>query len=276
MHLIAHDTVPFPRYGRCRDEIDQTALVGDMRLTVLGGGGVWPTPEQPCGGYLLERDGFSLLIDPGYGVMAQLLRRMDPEQLGAILVTHGHPDHCADLNPLLRSRVLPRAGTPPLPVLAPPGAIDAVIALDWDGVDLESGYRLQPLHPPDPALIGPFRVGTRLLPHFVPNVGVRIEAGGRAVVVTGDCGPDPGVVALARDADVVLAEATYVDEVPARHRGRLSSAADAAGAAAAAGAQRLILTHAWPGTDADVALSAARRFFDGRLDAARPGLEVTF
>lgn len=35
LHLIAHDTVTFPGYGPCRDEIDQTALVGNMRLTVL-------------------------------------------------------------------------------------------------------------------------------------------------------------------------------------------------------------------------------------------------
>lgn len=36
-----------------------------MRLTVLGGCGGWPAAGLACSGYLVEHDGFRLLIDPG-------------------------------------------------------------------------------------------------------------------------------------------------------------------------------------------------------------------
>jgi ribonuclease BN (tRNA processing enzyme) len=245
-----------------------------MRLTVLGGGGAWPQAGQACGGYLVEHEGFFLLIDPGYATLPELLRRIGADQVGAVLITHGHPDHRADLNPLLRARVLPLSGTAPLPVFAPPGAIDAVIALDWDGVDLSAAYRHRPLRPPEPVRIGPFEVATQELPHFVPNVGVRVETDGAALAYTGDSGPHHGKDLLARDVDVFLAEATYPDAVPERHHGHLSSAIDAASSATRAGAHRLVLTHLWPGVDPAAAARAARELFAGRVDIARPGLEV--
>jgi ribonuclease BN (tRNA processing enzyme) len=72
--------------------------------------------------------------------------------------------------------------------------------------------------------IGPFRAGTRLLPHWVPNAGVRLTAGGRTLAYTGDSGPAREVVELARGADVLLAEATYPGQVPPSSRPYLSSA----------------------------------------------------
>jgi ribonuclease BN (tRNA processing enzyme) len=101
-----------------------------MRLTVLGACGGWPSPGQACSGFLVEHEGFRLVLDLGYGTVPRLLEHLPAEQLDAVLISHGHPDHCADLNPLLRARVLGAAQARPLPVHAPPGAVDAVLALD--------------------------------------------------------------------------------------------------------------------------------------------------
>jgi ribonuclease BN (tRNA processing enzyme) len=103
-----------------------------VRLTVLGGCGAWPAAGQACGGYLVEHDGFRLLIDPGYATLPRLLQSIDADEVDAVLVSHGHPDHCADLNPLLRARTF-RDDRPPaaaLPAYAPPGALGPVLALD--------------------------------------------------------------------------------------------------------------------------------------------------
>jgi len=155
-----------------------------VRLTVLGGCGGWPAAGEACSGYLVEHEGFWLLIDPGYAVLPQLLLYLTAEQVDAVLISHGHPDHCADLNPLLRARALQdrSAGAPPIPPLpihSLPGATDAVLALDRPGM-LDDPYQLHEFEAGQTLTVGPFEIVTRALPHSRPNVGVRVMAGGVA------------------------------------------------------------------------------------------------
>lgn len=236
-----------------------------MRLTVLGGGGVWPAAGGACGGFLVTHDGFRLLVDPGFAVMPRLLQVVSAHEVDAVYVTHGHPDHCADLNPLLRARALSGVDAPSLPVYAPDGAVDAVLALDRAGM-LDCDVR--PVA--DRFYIGPFAVRTWMLPHSLPNAGIRLTAGGEVLAYTGDSGPCADVVDLARDADVFIAEATFLDVVPDGARGVLSSARDAGRQGTLAGAGRLLLTHLQPGTDPAAAIDVARGEFDGQVAVAAP------
>jgi len=244
-----------------------------MRFTVLGGCGAWPEAGQACSGYLIEHDGFRLVLDLGYATMPRLLGYVAAESVDAVVVSHGHPDHCADLNPLLRARALRDRPAAPLPVYAPPGALDAVLALDRPGM-LTAAYDLREFTPGEGFDIGPFQVLTRLLPHWVTNAGIRLTAGGTAVVYTGDSGPSPEIARLARDADMLLAEASYVDQVPEDAREFLSSARQAGGQAAAAEVGRLLLTHLFPGTVAAAAGDAAADAYRGRIGVATGGLVV--
>jgi ribonuclease BN (tRNA processing enzyme) len=98
--------------------------------------------------------------------------------------------------------------------------------------------------------IGPLQAETCLLPHWVPHAGVRLAAGGRVLAYTGDSGPDAGLADLAHHADLLLAEATYMDEVPEDSRYYLSSPRSAGRLAADGCVGRLLLTPLWPGTDA--------------------------
>ncbi|WP_218896123.1 MBL fold metallo-hydrolase [Micromonospora purpureochromogenes] len=242
-----------------------------VRLTVLGGCGAWPEAGQACSGYLVEHDGFRLLVDLGYATVPRLLEHITADQVDAVFISHGHPDHCADLNPLLRARALRDDPPAPLPVYALPGALDAVLALDRPGM-LAAAYVLHEITVGSRLDIGPFRAQTRLLPHWVPNAGVRLAAGDRVLAYTGDTGPSPDVVELARDADLLLAEATYVDEVPEDSRRYLSSARQVGRQAADAGVRHLLLTHLWPGTDPAAARAAAGDRYDGEIGAATADL----
>ena len=263
-----------------------------MRLTVLGGSGAWPTADQGCGGFLVEHEGFRLLIDPGYATLPRLLASGHPvDTLDAVLVSHGHPDHCADLNPLLRARHLATdrpapSPPPPLPLHAPRGALDAVLALDKRSM-LAGSYRLHEFWPTSGEgsgegvffEIGPFRVEARLLPHFVPNAGFRLTApDGTVLAYTGDTGPSPAVPRLARDADLFLCEATYVHEVPdPTDAPYLLTAALAGAYAERAGVRDLLLTHLWPGTDPARSLASAEAHFGGdggQVRVTLPGLVV--
>lgn len=245
-----------------------------MRLTVLGGCGAWPTAVQACSGYLVEYAGFRLLVDPGYATLPRLLLHTTADAIDAVLVSHGHPDHCADLNPLLRARGLSDSPPPALPVFAPHGAVDAVLALDRPGM-LAEAYRLRGFRPGERLEIGPFTADTLLLPHFVPNAGIRLRTPESVLVYTGDTGPSDEIPRLAEGADLFLSEATYVHQVPSPTDAPYLLTARLAGRyAQQAGVARLLLTHLWPGTEPSAAEEAAAEAFDRPLGVASPGLVV--
>jgi ribonuclease BN (tRNA processing enzyme) len=243
-----------------------------MRLTVIGGSGGYPGHGRPCSGYLVEADGFTLLIDPGYGV-ATALSADNTLTFNAVMVSHAHPDHCADLNPILRAHAWADPPRPPLPLYALPGALDAALALDRPEV-LAGAYALHELADGGELRVGPFQIRTAALPHPRPNLGLRMDAGGRSVVYTGDCGPSEQLVGLADGVDVLLAEASYAEAVPEELVGSLSCAADVGREAAAARVHRLVLTHLMPRTDEAEAVAAAAQSFAGSISVARPGLVV--
>jgi len=250
---------------------DPAGRVLRVRLTVLGSCGAWPEAGQACSGFLVEHDGFRLLLDLGYAVVPRLLEHVAAGQIDAVFISHGHPDHCADLNPLLRARVLGGDALPPLAVYAPPGALDAVLALDRPGM-LDDGYVRHELTIGSGLDIGPFHARTRLLPHSRPNAGVRLTAAGQVLAYTGDTGPSGGVADLAREAGLLLAEASFVDQVPEDLADSLSSASLQGRQAAAAGAGRLLLTHLMPGTDPAAARAAAEHGYRGEAGVATAGL----
>jgi len=94
-------------------------------------------------------------VDLGYATVPRLLQLLPAEQADAVFISHRHPDHCADLNPLLRARALCDALAPALPVRALPGAVDAVLALEM----LAEAYALHEFSAGASLHIGPFRAG---------------------------------------------------------------------------------------------------------------------
>jgi ribonuclease BN (tRNA processing enzyme) len=146
-----------------------------------------------------------------------------------------------------------------------------VLALDRPGM-LDAALARQDFEPGAAFSVGPFDLRTALLPHFTPNAAVRCEAGGRAIVYTGDGGPDPALVELARGTDTLIAEATHPEVMQAADARYLSTGRQAARQAAEAGVGRLVLTHLWPGVESGEYLDAAAKEYDGRTCLALGGL----
>jgi ribonuclease BN (tRNA processing enzyme) len=246
-----------------------------VELVVLGGSGAWPRAGQPCAGYLVEHDGLRLLIDPGYGVMGELLRHCDPADVDAILISHGHPDHCADLNPLLRARVLGPVDCNRLPVLAPAGALDALLALEPIEA-VAAGADVRPVRSGDKIILGPLSVIASELCHHVTTVGFRIVSDdGCVLAYTADSGESSDRVDLARNAGLLIAGASYPSDTPAEDARYLSDAAQVAGLALDADVDYCLLTHLMPFADPLTALTLARRAGFDAIDVARPGMRRT-
>jgi ribonuclease BN (tRNA processing enzyme) len=246
-----------------------------MQISVIGAQAAWPTPDEPCSCFLITHRGYRLILDIGTGSFATLSRLIRPEHVDAVVISHGHPDHVADLHPLLRARALGGLNPPQLPVYAFPEAVSAVLALDEPGL-IDEFYSLVSVDTGDELQIGPFSVTVETLPHFVPNVGFRLECENEIVVYTGDAGPSHRLHSFARDATWLIAEATFPEHVPGRYQGFLSDAASVAKVAAEAHVRGLLLTHRWPGENPADFVNVARRHFGGRVEVAMSGMTLDF
>ena len=232
-----------------------------MKLTVVGCSGSGPGPRSPASSYLVEQDGFRLLLDLGNGAFGPLQNYADPSSIDALFISHLHADHCLDVAPFV---VWHRYAGPParslVPMYAPVGAERRLaLAYDDDGDGLTDVFDFVPVGPGSFSL-GPFEVTLVRTAHPVECYALRLEADGRSLVYTGDTGPCDGVVELARDADVFLAEAAHpeVEGLP----GALHLTGRQAGEhAREAGVGRLLLTHVPSWVDRDAQLRAAAAVF---------------
>lgn len=143
--------------------------------------------------------------------------------------------------------------------------------LDRPGM-LDDAVSLREFTPGDGLEAGPFGVRSWLLPHWMPNAGLRLEADGQVLAYTGDSGPSPLLTELARGADIFLAEATEPWQLTGSEARYLSTARQAGAVARQAGAGRFVLTHLWPGTDPAEAVRAAAGSYPGEIAVATPGL----
>ena len=205
--------------------------------------------------------------------MPRLLGIVPAAAIDAVLVSHGHPDHVADLNPLLRARLMGDDDAPRLPAYALPSALAPVLALDQITA-LKGAYDLREFDAGEAFPIGPFAIQSRLLPHSIPNAGLRIAAGGVSITYTGDAGPSDVLIELAGGTDLLLAEATYAESVPAGNAGVLNCALEVGRQAHRARAARLLLTHLMPDTDPEASRAAAGRSFDDWIAVATSGTVV--
>jgi len=123
--------------------------------------------------------------------------------------------------------------------------------------------------------VGPFRFETRLLPHWVRNSGMRISLDGTVVAYTGDTGPSEDIEVIARDADLLIVEASWQDADLASGKQPFHlTARQSAEHATRAGARRTMLSHFWPGADRNLSREQAAEAYEGELLVAEEGLTV--
>lgn len=69
-----------------------------VEITVLGCWGPYPPAGGACSGYLVNSGDINVLLDCGHGVFSALQRYLDFRKLDAVVLSHLHPDHCADIH----------------------------------------------------------------------------------------------------------------------------------------------------------------------------------
>jgi ribonuclease BN (tRNA processing enzyme) len=232
-----------------------------VRLLVVGCSGSAPGPLSPASSYLVEHDGYRLLLDLGNGSFGALQALADPAAVDAVFLSHLHADHCLDVAPfVVWHRYSGRSGRGLVPLYAPVGAERRLaLAYDIDGEPLTDVFDFVPVGP-GALEIGPFTVALARTAHPVECYAIRLTADGRTLVYTGDTGPSQAVVELARGADVLLAEAAHPDQ-PGLPDGLHLTGRQAGEHALAAGVGRLLVTHVPAWVDEQTQLAQARSVF---------------
>lgn len=244
-----------------------------MKVTIVGCSGSYPGPDSPASCYLLEADGFRMLLDLGSGSLGALQRHIGLYDVDAICLSHLHADHCLDICGYHVARTYgPAAPYPVVPVYAPadaPARLSAAYGMP-DEPGLETAFDFVSLAPGS-FEIGPFTLTAGLVNHPVEAYGFRVTSGGKSVAYSGDTGECDELVRLSAGVDLMLCEASFVEQpdlpVDLHLTGR-----QAAEHAAKADVGKLVLTHLVPWNDkATVLDDASRGGYHGPVELARSG-----
>ncbi len=216
-----------------------------MRLTVLGVCGGYPAAGRACSGYLVESGGTALLVDCGSGVVANLARHFDFRKLQAVVFSHLHGDHMSDLLVLryaVQRAIMDGTRSRPLAVYAPPLPEE-----DFAMLRYKQFLDVQATDPKDNLRWDRLSVAFLPVPHPVLTHAMALVGGGKKLVYTGDTSWHEPLIEFAAGADLLLCEATLLEDQP-RAAGHLTGR-QAGELARQAKVRRLLLTHLWPGTN---------------------------
>ena len=253
-----------------------------MQLTILGSGTAIPWRDRFPAGYYLEHEGTRLMVDCGPGTLRRLVQAGgDLATLDAVLLTHYHTDHCADVAALLFALRAPRYdGRGPLRLFGAPGLRRLVATLTeaWPWL-APRGYELELVEfagrepgSHAPVAIGSFEGAAIPIRHTAASLGYRLRTDAGTIALSGDADECDALVDLARDVDLFVCDCAAPDG--AKLDGHLTPSL-AGRYAAAAGARTLILTHFYPECEGHDLGGMAASVFGGRVILAEDLMALT-
>lgn len=181
-----------------------------MELIVLGCYGGYPTEDTGTSSYLLKSDNFNLLLDAGSYSLLTLEKHLDPLNLDAVLLSHYHHDHIADLGVLQFTRLLKKDENGNrahiLPIYCHDEDKQRFKEMTFENVSKGIAYN----HDKKVA-IGPFDIYHMKTLHPVPCFAFEIveRKTGKSLVYTADSGYLEEFTDFAQGADCLLADSNF-------------------------------------------------------------------
>jgi ribonuclease BN (tRNA processing enzyme) len=247
-----------------------------LALRVLGSEPAWPSAGRACTGFLLETPGGPVLVDCGTGIFERLRAVLPPERLRAVIISHLHFDHWADLIPFRYYLSFGARPERPPTLHLPPGAVEVlqrvIEPVDPDPRFFADAFETFEYDPEGTLEIGSLEISFRKTVHPVDTYALMVRTSGASLAYSADTGWDPSLADFVCGADLFLCEAGWGADGRAAGDMHLSGA-EAGRLARMGGVERLLLTHvAEP--EAPVTVRCARREYRGPVDYAAPGLTV--
>jgi ribonuclease BN (tRNA processing enzyme) len=243
-----------------------------MKLTIIGYWGGYPQKNGASSGYLLEHNGFNLLLDCGSGVLAKLQNVLQPEELDAVIISHYHPDHIADIGVLQHARLI--QGYLGKPMTSLPIFGHYFNQNEFSKLTYKEITKGVPFDPSESLSVGPFQITFLKTDHPVPCYAMRIEADGKALVYTGDGSFKSELIDFCKQADLLLCECNFYGNQDGKQAGHMTSL-DAGELAQQSLVKQLCLTHLPHYGNTQELISEASTKYTGKIKMAEELLTIS-
>lgn len=237
-----------------------------MKLTVIGFWGGYPKVDGATSTYLLESKDSSILLDLGSFGLSKLQKYKDIQDLDAVVISHFHEDHVADIGVLqyallVQNKVLEK--NKKIPIYAP----------NEEGFSrLEHTFTEAVEYNPEETLcIGPFKIDFLRTNHSVPCYGMRITDGESTLVYTADSGYLQEFTDFSKNADILISDCNFYAGMEASSYGHMTSEDDAL-IAKEANVKNLVLSHLPQFGNLNQLKKEAEEIFKGKVVLAYEGL----
>ncbi|WP_137597109.1 MBL fold metallo-hydrolase [Paucilactobacillus kaifaensis] len=233
-----------------------------MKITILGFYGGYPYDNQATSGYLIQTENYNLLLDCGSGVLLKLEQVLDPLQLNAVILSHYHADHIADVGVLQHYWQLNNGikQQPILPIYGHKEDQANFSKLNWTNATVAKAYD------PDLTLkLGPFDVNFLATKHPVTAYAMRFteRKTNHSFVFTADTAYMDALVAFASHADLLITDTNFLAEptgakwhLTAEESGRIASEAEV---------KQLLLSHLPQNIDPKKLVTSAKKVTNSKL-----------
>lgn len=242
--------------------------VMELKLRIIGYWGGYPKTGGATSCYLLEKDGFTLVLDFGSGALSQLQKYKPVDEIDAVILSHYHHDHVADVGVLQYAKLIQYYVTGSEHILPIYGHTEDKEAFR----SLDDQYTRAVAYDPKAVLtIGPFQITFLQTKHPVPCYGMRITDQQKTIVYTADTSYQDEWIPFSKHADLLITDCNYYAHQDGRAAGHMTSK-EGGKIAAQANVGELILSHLPQFGDLNRLKEEAQTEFDGKIRLAEDGL----
>ena len=238
--------------------------MGNIRVTVIGESGGTPLAGGATSCYIVEADGYSVLLDIGSGALSLIQKIRSFDLIDDIIISHFHSDHYADAGVALYSRLISMQLNRQVNPLV-------FHAIERRELEMAPYSSVSLINEASEDKIGPFSVRYMKTKHPVPCFAVRLSYDGKNVVYTSDGAFSDQLAAFSSSADILITECSFYPGTKAEEAGHMD-AVDVAELAAAVAPGKLIVSHLPVYGDRNEILRCIKTRWKGEVLLARPFL----
>ncbi|GGF15866.1 hypothetical protein GCM10010954_13130 [Halobacillus andaensis] len=191
-----------------------------MKVTTIGYWGGYPAVNSATSCYLMEEENYKLLIDCGSGALAQLQQKLEVTDLDAVVLSHYHHDHIADIGVLQYAWLVQNTIQETSDVLP-------IFGHEQDEKGLQSlthqyteGVAYDPNQPLE---LGPFTIEFLQTKHPVPCYAMKICSNTDQIVYTADTSYFEELAQFAKGSDLLITDTNFYKGMDGSGPGHMTS-----------------------------------------------------